>query len=125
MTCLDDAIGGFDQQKRLIQKKIDRELSKLSPFQTEWMSYTLFSVYGKLSKLLRGPGNEEEMKEKSKQLRSVFWEKFEKYEDGTLQKFVNAFPFKVSCPIPFTSCLTVNSRKLSSIQCKSFSSSAS
>lgn len=96
MSVLDHFLGGAQTQERLIQQQIDLSLKKLSPFQPEWISYTVFAAYKKQIKLSeRSSGSAEEALSRQSRLREAFWTTFEEYQAGTFQKFVNGFPARV------------------------------
>lgn len=99
MTDLEHFLGGVQTQEHLIQKQIDHSLYQLSPFQSEWISYTLFSAYQKQVKLSAGSiksnENDDVANANQLRLREAFWTTFEEYQAGTFQKFVNAFPANI------------------------------
>jgi GTP-binding protein EngB required for normal cell division len=96
MEAVEHFLGGEKTQKHLIQKQIDLSLSQLSPFQTEWISYTIFSAYQKQIKLSEGSKDLAESLASQSRLREAFWTTFEEYQAGTFQKFMNDFPANVN-----------------------------
>lgn len=95
MAHFDFYLGGSEKQKKLIQKNLDKALDKVGAFQTEWISYSLFAIYGKESRVLPGKGNQDELKERSRAIQKKFWEVYDTYHEGTFNKFVQAFPERV------------------------------
>jgi hypothetical protein len=97
LRVLEHTLGGEVQQHMLFSQ-IDLMLKKLSPYQSEWISRTLFTAYRKHSWLLSDPLTPQDAARKETfeaKLRHDFWKTFEVYQDVTFQKFVSSFPRKV------------------------------
>lgn len=88
-------LGGEEQQQKLLQTRVDGILNSIRPFQSDWISYSLFTAYNRLSALSSGDDKKEELEERSAKMRSLFWDTFDEYQKGTFLKFMNAFPDKI------------------------------
>ena len=93
---LETVLGTEHTQVKLIRKKMQNELDSMSPFQSDWIAYTIFDSYQKHRKLLTGEETADELVEHEQVLRDAFWTTFQKYQDGNFEKFMASFPMKVS-----------------------------
>jgi endogenous inhibitor of DNA gyrase (YacG/DUF329 family) len=97
LRVLEHTLGG-EVQQQMIFSQIDLMLKKVSPYESEWISRTLFSAYRKHSWLLSEPLTPQDAARKETfeaKLRHDFWKTFQVYQDVTFQKFVTSFPQKV------------------------------
>ena len=96
MESFETFVGGEATQLKLIRKQMKHELENLSPFQSDWIAYTIFDLYQKHRKLLTGDETAEELADGEQVIRDGFWNTFQKYQDGNFEKFKTSFPLNVS-----------------------------
>jgi GTP-binding protein EngB required for normal cell division len=92
LSVLNKSIGGAETQERLLQQQIEHALSKVKPFQPEWITYTIFSIYYKQKKVSAGSSQPPSVAlAHQAKLREAFWTNYRPYQAGTFAKFTAAF----------------------------------